>query len=154
MKNLIEVNKLLGENVNHVVNIHSRELNKRSREWNYMTQRKIFCDNLKANGYELFVDGNYISATKNNETVKFYFASHSPQNHNYLIPSVLENKVDYFAFYNNKSDVVYLVGYGIVREYCKKLDTSFIFYQKPYKQKLFIPDNWAQQQKINTMLLY
>jgi len=150
----IEVNKLLGENIKNIINIPSKEINKRSREWNYMSLRKIFCDNLKAHGYDLFIDGSYISAIKNNEIVRFYFSAHSPQNKNYLVPSVLEKKVDYFAFYNNNSDVIYLVGYGIIREYCKKLDTAYIFYKKKNRQYLFIPDKWAQQQKINTMLLY
>lgn len=151
---MVRVNKLLGEGVGNIVKMHSREMRKRDRDWNYKTQQKIFCENLKSNGYDVTVSGSYVSATRNNETVRFYFSAHSPQNKNYLVSSVLENRVDYFAFYNNKTDVVYLVGYGIIREYCKNLKTGFVFSNNGQNVKLFIPDEWAQQQKINTLLLY
>ena len=154
MDNFLAVNKLLGENVATTLHMQSREMRLRPKDWNYCSLRKIFCDNLKSKGYEVIVDGNYITATyNNNETVRFYFTAHNTQNSNYLITTVLKNKVDYFAFYNNKIDAVYLVGYGIVREYCKKIKTSYRFYGNR-QSKMFIPDSWAKEQRINTMLLY
>lgn len=154
MDNFLAVNKLLGENVATTLHMQSREMRLRPKDWNYCSLRKIFCNNLKSKGYEVIVDGNYITATyNNNETVRFYFTAHNTQNSNYLITTVLKNKVDYFAFYNNKIDAVYLVGYGIVREYCKKIKTAYRFYGNR-QSKMFIPDSWAKEQRINTMLLY
>lgn len=152
-ENFLEVNKLLGENVTHTLHMQSREMRLRPKGWNYCSLRKIFSDNLKSKGYEVSIDGNYITAKNENETVRFYFTAHNEQNSNYLVTTVLKNKVDYFAFYNNKSDVVYLVGYGIVREYCKRIKTAYRFYGDR-QSKMFIPDSWAKKQRINTMLLY
>ena len=154
MENFIEVNKVLGENVTNTIKQPCRTMSERSKDWNYQLVRKIFCANLTDKGYTLSIDGSYINATKNGETVTFFFAAHSPQNKNYCVPTVLKNKVDYFAFYNNKTDVVYMVGYGIVREYCRTIKNSYIFYGDYRKAKLFIPDEWAQKQKINTLMLY
>ncbi len=155
MEGFIKVNKVLGENISHTDKRICREMSKRPKDWNYQTQRKIFCDNLRAKGYKtVSAIGSYVLADNGNETVTFYFAAHSPQNKNYCVASVLKYKVDYFAFYNNKTDVVYMVGYGIVREYCKHITTQSIFYGDYRKPKLFIPDAWAHQQKINTLLLY
>ena len=57
-------------------------------------------------------------------------------------------------FYDNSNNCVYLVGYGIVRKYCKSLKNSYTFYNDTQHVKLFIPDDWARQQKINTYSLY
>lgn len=154
MANFIEVNKVLGEGVKTTSSLQSREMRLRPRDWNYQSIRKLFCTNLVDKGYTLSINGSYINATKNGETVTFFFAAHSPQNKNYCLPIVLKNKVDYFVFYNNKTDVVYTVGYGIVRKYCKSIKDAVVFYNNFQNPKLFIPDEWAQQQKINTMLLY
>jgi len=154
MGNFVEVNKVLGESVVNTSHLQCREMRLRPRDWNYQSVRKMFCDNLKAKGYDKIInDGSYIIASNDNEKVTFYFAAHSPQNKNYCVSTVLKYKVDYFAFYNNKTDVVYTVGYGIVRKYCKSLKDAYTFYDYR-KPKLFIPDSWALQQKINTMLLY
>lgn len=155
METFIEVNKLLGENVTKITKRQSCDMKHRPHDWNYQVVRKIFCKNLANKGYALTMDGNYINATnKNGETVTFFFAAHNPNNKNYCLPTVLKNKVNYFAFYNNKTDVVYIVGYGIVREYCKTIRDAYIFYGDCNKPKMFIPDSWAQKQKINTLMLY
>lgn len=156
MEGLKNVNKLMGESVSNVINIPSYTAShyygKRPRVL-FSTYRAKFCKNLRIKGYETKSQGNYIIATRNGETVKFYFAAHNPQHHNYLISKTLENEVDYYAFYNDKIDVVYLVGYGIVRKYCKTLNTAYTFYGNTTKQKLFIPDEWAKQQQVNTYII-
>ena len=130
-------------------------MGKRPKDWNFQTIRKSFCDNLRAKGYNnIHVHGNYVFAANDSEKVIFYFTAHTPQNKNYFITPVLKYKVDYFAFYNNKIDAVYCVGYGIVREYCKQLKTNYVFYNNYDKPKMLIPDSWALKQQINTMLLY
>ena len=154
MEGFIEVNKTLGENITNITKRKCREMYIRSKNWNYQTVKKRFCTNLINKGYKLSIDGSYIKAIKNGETVTFFFAAHSPQNKNYCLPTVLKNKVDYFAFYNNKSEIICMVGYGIVREYCKCISEAYIFYGDYRKPKMFIPDTWAQKQKINTLLLY
>lgn len=154
MKNFIAVNKLLGENVDNITRRECREHDKRPKDWNYQIIRKQFCDNLKSKGYSKIVNvGNYIIASNDKETVTFYFAAHNPQNKNYCVSMVLKYKVDYFAFYDNKIDAIYMVGYGIVREYCKNIKNAYAFYNSN-NPKMFIPDSWAHQQKMNTMLLY
>lgn len=155
MAHFIEVNKLLGENVTVITRRECRSMEKRDKTWNWASLRKIFCDNLRSKGYDnITINGSYIVASNGLETVTFYFSAHSPQNKNYCVPLKLKNKVDYFAFYNNKTDVVYCVGYGIIREYCKNIKEAFYFYGYRNAPKMFIPDSWAQSQKINTMLLY
>ena len=154
MKNFIAVNKLLGENVDNITRRECREHDKRPKDWNYQIIRKQFCDNLKSKGYSKIVNvGNYIIASNDKETVTFYFAAHNPCNHNYLVSTVLENEVNYYAFYDNSNNSVYLVGYGIVRKYCKSLKESYTFYNDVRHIKLFIPDDWARQQRINTYSL-
>lgn len=151
----VEVRKTLGENVKETKKIVCRNLKNYAKDWNYQTALKMFCDNLKARGYNIVkVNGNYILASNNHETVTFYFTAHSPKNKNYCISTVLKYKVDYFAFYDNKTDVIYTVGYGIVRKYCKSLKKAYTFGNNYKRPMMFIPDEWAQQQKINTMLLY
>ena len=107
MDNFLEVNKLLGENVTHTLHVQSREMRLRSKDWNYCSLRKIFCDNLKSKGYEVSVDGNYVTAKSyKNETVRFYFTAHNEQNSNYLITTILKNKVDYFEIDNQGITII------------------------------------------------
>ena len=85
----------------------------------FTSYRRRFCDVLRKTGYETRSTGNYVIANNGKETVTFYFAAHNPRNRNYLVSAVLENEVNYYAFYDNSNNSVYLVGYGIVRKYCK-----------------------------------
>ena len=156
MEGLKQVNKLIGEGIKNTINISVRPTRPghSSTDTPFTTYRRHFCDVLRKNGYETRSSGNYIIANYGKETVTFYFAAHNPHNHNYLVSSVLENEVNYYAFYDNSNNCVYLVGYGIVRKYCKSLKNSYTFYNDTRHVKLFIPDDWARQQKINTYSLY
>ena len=154
MKGLKVVQKQLSENIYDVVSVHRHpsNLGKRMAGAKFTKRRAKFCNVLKKHGYTTTSEGNYIIAKNGSECVTFYFTAHNSQNANYLVSSVLTNEVNYFAFYDNENDSVYLVGYGIVRQYCKSLKTSYKFHIKE-NDKLFIPDDWAKQQKINTYKL-
>ena len=149
MKGLKYVHKHLDENVQTFVKY--RTFGHKIPDTAFTVRRAKFCKVLKKHGYETRSEGNYIIATKGNECVTFYFTAHSPSNNNYLVSSVLKNEVNYFAFYDNENDKVYIVGYGMVRQYCKSLNTSYMFFNRD--RKLFIPDGWAKQQTINTYIL-
>lgn len=149
MKDLKLVNKTLGENVKCCQSIHAD--NKLRKTNMFMTQRANFCKNLRDRGYKTKSHGNYITATKDSESLTFYFVSHSNNTKNYLVPYVLRYEVNYFAFYDNEKECVYMISYGLVRKYCKLLKNSFTFYNN--MPKLFIPDTWAKEQNINTYVM-
>lgn len=155
MEGLKQVNKLIGEGVKNTTNVSVRHTHPglSSTDTPFTSYRRRFCGVLRKNGYETRSTSNYIIANNGKETVTFYFAAHNPRNHNYLVSAVLENEVNYYAFYDNSNNSVYLVGYGIVRKYCKSLKDSYTFYNNARNAKLFIPDDWARQQKINTYSL-
>lgn len=155
MEGLKQVNKLIGESVKNINNISVRNSHPghSTTDTPFTSYRRRFCDVLRRNGYGTRSTGNYIIANNGKETVTFYFAAHNPRNHNYLVSTVLENEVNYYAFYDNSNNSVYLVGYGIVRKYCKSLKESYTFYNNVRHVKLFIPDDWARQQRINTYSL-
>ena len=155
MEGLKQVNKLIGEGIKNTNNISVRHTHPglSSTDTPFTTYRRHFCDVLRKNDYETRSTGNYIIANNGKETVTFYFAAHNPRNHNYLVSAVLENEVNYYALYDNSNNSVYLVGYGIVRKYCKSLKDSYTFYNDARNAKLFIPDDWARQQRINTYSL-
>ena len=154
MKGLKLVQKHLDENVLDAVSVHRfpSNLGKRMAGAEFTKRRAKFCKVLRRHGYTTMSEGNYIIAKNGSERVTFYFTAHNSQNDNYLISSVLTNEVNYFAFYDNENDSVYLVGYGIVRQYCKSLKTAYKFHINE-GSKLFVPDTWAKQQKINTYKL-
>lgn len=155
MEGLKQVNKLIGEGVKNTTNVSVRHTRpgRSSTDTPFTSYRRRFCDALRKTGYETRSTGNYVIANNGKETVTFYFAAHNPRNRNYLVSAVLENEVNYYAFYDNSNNSVYLVGYGIVRKYCKSLKESYTFYNDRRHVKLFIPDGWARQQKINTYFL-
>ena len=155
MEGLKQVNKLIGEGIKNTTNVSVRHTcpGHSSTDTPFTSYRRRFCDVLRKNGYETRSNGNYVIANNGKETVTFYFAAHNPRNHNYLVSAVLENEVNYYAFYDNSNNSVYLVGYGIVRKYCKSLKESYTFYNDTRHVKLFIPDDWARQQRINTYSL-
>lgn len=155
MEGLKRVNKLIGEGVKNTTNVSVRHAHPghSSTDTPFTSYRRRFCNVLKKNGYETRSTGNYVIANNGKETVTFYFAAHNSRNHNYLVSSTLENEVNYYAFYDNNANQVYLVGYGIVRKYCKSLKDSYTFYNNTRNVKLFIPDDWARQQRINTYSL-
>jgi hypothetical protein len=66
------------------------------------------------------------------------------------VPAVLPYRVQYFAFYDEEKDCVYKVAYNVVRDYCQHLDTIYVFNQA---EKLFISDNWAKRQVLNTYVV-
>ena len=146
MNEFTKVNKVLGENINKV-DIKRSKFNNLIQV-NFTKNRAKFCRHLQKNGYSTFTIGNYITATKGNEENTFFFAAHREGVHNYLIPAMLQNRVQYFAFYDESKNCIYMVGYGKVREYTSQIKNAYIFYSS--EPKLFVPDSWAKSQKINT----
>lgn len=146
----ISVDKNLGENVKTISRrVYANKYVGKTNPW--MGNRKRFVDYLFNLGYSISYNGNnYITAEKDNETNTFYFTSHLPSNHNYLVPMVLEYRVQYFAFYDETCDSVYVMAYNKVREFCKELKYAATFGNNK-RPMLFIPDNWAKQQTINTI---
>jgi hypothetical protein len=143
MKKFVTVNKVLG-NISHT----SKRYWNTKEHCNFTVKRARFCKHLQNAGYKTFSIGNYITATKNNEENTFFFAAHRNGVSNYLIPVQLKYKVQYFAFYDEQKNCVYLVGYGKVREYTNAIETSYKFGISEYK--MFVPDSWAKSQIINT----
>lgn len=142
---LTKVNKDLGENVVEVKHLRFKKWDNTINMFN--VYRSNFCKALQKDGYSTSTIGNYITATKGDEVNTFFFAAHASNRVNYLIPVTLENRVQYFAFYDESKHKVYKVGYTKVREFCKNLNTAYSFVGI---QKLFIPDSWAKQQILNT----
>lgn len=143
------VNKILGENVQKIQRKKFEFEN--MKDVHFTINRKKFCKHLQNNGYETFTIGNYITATKDNEENTFFFTAHRKENHNYLIPVNLENRVQYFAFYDEDKNCIYMVGYGKIREYTANIKNAYIFANS--EPKLFISDSWAKSQQINTYIL-
>ena len=144
-KKFTEVNKNLGDKIQHTF-LKRCKAETRYKIKDFISNRTNFTKALKAAGYHTYMHGNYIEATKDNETNTIFFISHSNGLHNYLIPRILDNRVNYFAFYDENKKCAYMVAYNKVREYCQTLTFSCIFYGH---EKLLIPDEWAKKQVIN-----
>lgn len=148
----VKVDKLLGENVSTVHRMKFRS-NKGGIN-TFASNRKKFCEHLRSNGYETFAIGNYVTATNGKETNTFFFASHNKNCKNYLIPVNLKNRVQYFVFYNDGfEDVSYarVVAYNKVREFCKNI-TKAVQFTYNGDPKMQIPDSWANEQVLNTVV--
>lgn len=142
---LTTVNKVLGENIESVTPLKFHKWDGMINMFN--VYRKRFCEALKKDGYTVYASGNYVTASKGDEYNTFFFAAHADNLTNYLIPTNLANRVQYFAFYDNTTNKVYKVGYTKVREYCLTLKKAYSF---AGSVKMFIPDSWARQQILNT----
>lgn len=145
--NFITANKALGENVKNVNYLRYTH----SKEFGFSINRAKFCEYLHRAGYNTYCKGNYITANRDNESNTFFFAAHRKGVTNYLIPSILKNRVQYFAFYDEENNCVYLVGYGKVREYTASIENAYIFGNS--ELKMLIPDTWAKEQIINKCVL-
>lgn len=145
----------IAENAKFIKRYYCKANNTRVKGNSFIQKRCAFVKALEKDGYKTFVNGNYITATKNSESNVFYFTAHERTLHNYLLSKNLRQFVNYFAFYDNINNCVYKVSYSKVKAYCEQITTLATFYGNTnmYDLKVLVPDSWATQQKINTYFI-
>lgn len=119
---------------------------------NWAKNRNAFSKALRRDGYSIITQTNYIIASKNGKREVFYFTSHSAANTNYLVSANASSQITKFAFFDNESEMVFIIGYDKVAELCKTLQGK-MFFNKSREIKVYVPDEWVIKNQESLFML-